>query len=211
MKFGVLTILLLVFSSCYNVTENETEQMQIEVDSTELNIKTVEKELGNLKLTFFLDNPIDLQVFKRLKDINYTTTSVSNGKNYHFHPDIKDSIFYVYYYPTKDVNSSEIDRVFVLKFGENKHTYEDENEVLIELMVFNKDPDLGNANLVGLIKTELESEFGTDYLTLGSRIVYSNKNRVLIIELENSKVKSYRYIRLNTENVDQDLIRGIIE
>ena len=82
---------------------------------------------------------------------------------------------------------------------------------MIELRVFNKDSDLGKANLIGLSTTELESEFGTDYLTFDNGIVYSYKNRILIIELNNSKVKSYNYIKLNTEKIDKNLIGQIIK
>jgi hypothetical protein len=82
-----------------------------------------------------------------------------------------------------------VNKIIVFKYGENKHKFEDETETLIEMRIFNKDADLGKANLVGLSKTELESELGTDYLTFDDRIVYSNKNRVLIIEFNDSKVK----------------------
>jgi len=77
--------------------------------------------------------------------------------------------------------------------------------------VFNKDSDLGKANLIGLSTTELESEFGTDYLTLDNRLIYSEKNKILILELENSKIKSFNYIKLSTEKIDSDLIRKITE
>ena len=74
-----------------------------------------------------------------------------------------------------------------------------------------KDLDLGKANLIGLSETDLESEFGNDHLTFENRIVYPNNNKLLILELENSKVKSFRYIKLNTEKVDKDLIGEIMK
>ena len=163
-------------------------------------------------MTEFLEKPIDLQKFKKSKNRNYITTSVSSGTDYYFEPKIKDSIFYTYNYPTENfTDSKRIDQIIVLKHGKNKHTYEDETEILIELRIFNKDLDLGKANLVGLSKTELESEFGANYMNFDNGIAYSNKNRVLILELENSKVKSYRYIKLNTEKIDNDLIGQIIK
>lgn len=64
------------------------EKLKLELNSeSKLGIKS------NLKLVEFLENPIDLQKFKKLKNINYSTAGVSNGMNYHFHPKIKDSIF----------------------------------------------------------------------------------------------------------------------
>ena len=212
MKIRILTTLFLVFISCKNVTEKETEQVEILIDSTELKTEIVNKPTENFNLNSFLENPIDLQSFKKSKNINYTTTGVSSGMNYHFHPKIKDSIFYTYNYPTENfTDSKRIDQVLVFKYGNNKHTYDDESEILIELRIFNKDSDLGKANLVGFTKTELESEFGIDYLVLESGIAYSKENKVLILEFDNSKVKSYRYLKLNTENVDKDLIQQIVE
>ena len=210
MRFGVLITLFLAFISCKNVSERETEQVQMVVDSTGLKIKTVEKQTENFKLTSFLEHPIDLQEFKKSKNRNHTTTGVSNGTDYYFEPKIKDSIFYKYNYPTENfTDSKRIDQIVVFKYGKNKHKYKDETEILIELRVFNKDLDLGKANLVGLTKTELESEFGNDYLTFDNGIAYSNKNKVLILELDKSKVNSYRYVKLNTEKIDNNLIGQI--
>ena len=214
MKITILTILFLALLSCKDVTErkpNEPKSDRFEL-LPEPDKAEKEKYLKNQNLTSLLENPIDLQKFKKSKNRNYTTTGVSNGTDYYFEPKIKDSIFYTYNYPTENfTDSKRIDQIVVFKYGKNKHTYEDENEILIELRIFNKDLDLGKANLVGLTKTELESEFGKTYLNFEDGIAYSNKNKVLILELENSKVKSYRYIKLNTEKIDTDLIGQIIK
>ena len=213
MKITILTILFLALLSCKDVTErkpNEPKSDRFEL-LPEPDKAEKEKYLKNQNLTSFLKNPIELQNFKEKKSRN-VTTSVTNGTEFYFNPKTKDSIFYVYYYPAEKFNNPrKIDQIIVFKHGENKHKYDDQTETLIELRVFNKDSDLGKANLVGLTKTELESEFGNDYLTFDNGIAYSNKNKVLILELENSKVKSYRYIKLNTEKIDTDLIGQIIK
>lgn len=214
MKIRVLTILFLAFLSCKDVAgkkpdESKSDRFELlpEPDKAEK-----EEYKKNLNLTSLLENPIDLQAFKKLKSRDCTTTSASGGTDYYFQPKINDSIFYTYNYPTENfTDSKRIDQIVVLKYGKNKHTYEDETEILIESRIFNKDLDLGKANLVGLSKTNLESEFGNDYLTFDDGIAYSNKNRVLILEMDSSKVKSYRYIKLNTEKIDADLIGQIIE
>lgn len=177
------------------------------------NIQIIKPEINpkiNKKLIKFLESPIDLQEFKNMKKMRFTT-SVTNGMNYYFHPKVNDSIFYSYYYPSEKIIPQEIDKIIVFKYGENKHTYKDETEILIELRIFNQDSDLEKANLVGLTKTELETKFGSDYLTLDNRIIYSNKNKVLILDLDNSKVKSFNYIKLSTEKIDSDLIKRIAE
>lgn len=192
------------------MTKKETEQIQIVVDSTGLEIETSKKYSENLKLTSFLENPIDLQEFKKRKN-KYVTTSVNNGLDYQYHPKINDSIFYGYNFITDNIGQKGVNEIIVFKYGENKHRYEDETEILIELRIFNKDSNLGKSNLIGISKTELESEFGTDYLTLDNRIIYSEKNKILILELENLKIKSFNYIKLSTKKIDSDLIRKITE
>ena len=192
------------------MTEKETDQLQIVVDSTGLKIKTTEKQSENLKLTSFLENPIDLQEFKKKKNRN-VTTSVNNGLKYQYHPKINDSIFYGYNFITDSIGPKGINEVVVFKYGENKHKYEDETEILIELRIFNKDSDLGKADLIGLSKTGLESEFGTDYLKLKEGLAYSNKNKLLIFNIQNSIIKSYRYLKLSTEKISNNLIHKLAE
>ncbi|WP_298343007.1 hypothetical protein [uncultured Algibacter sp.] len=211
MKIRVLTILLLALLSCKKTTKKEAEQIQIVIDSTGLKIEKAEKTTKNSKLISFLENPIDLQDYKAIK--GKSLSSVTNGLNYHYHPNIRDSIFYNYSAFPTDSTWSEMEPVWitVFKFGDKRHSWDDKTEILIELSVKGKDKDLKKANIIGLSKAELESEFGTDYLTLDNRIVYSNKNKVLILELENSEVKSFNYIKLSTEKIDADLIRQIIK
>ena len=201
---------VLFFLSCKNATEKETEQVQIVVDSTGLKIEKVKKPTENLQLISFLENPIDLHKFKSKKNGN-GTTSVNNGLKYQYHPEINDSIFYGYNFITDSIGPKGINEIIVFKYGENKHRFEDETEILIEMRIFNKDSDLEKANLIGLSKTELESEFGNDYLSFDNGIAYSNKNKILILEMDSSKVKSYRYIKSNTEKIDKKLIRQIIK
>src|SRR5665811_1932334 len=103
MKIQVLTIIFFVFFSCECVDKKEVEEIQKMDDSTGLKIEKAEKMVKNSNLISFLENPIDFQAFKELKDINYTTTGVANGRAYYFQPNIKDSIFYAYNYPTENI------------------------------------------------------------------------------------------------------------
>ena len=176
----------------------------IEIEKPQLDSKI------NLKLISFLENPIDWQYFKKNRHGD-VTTSVTNGMEFYFHPKFNDSIFYSYNLVTPNIGERGVNDATVFKYGKNKHRYDDETEILIELRVLNQDADLGKANLVGLTKTELEVKLGSDYSTYANQIIYSNKNKVLIIELNNSKIKSYRYIKLNTEKIDSVLIQKITE
>lgn len=180
-------------------------------EKTELVNESKSEIISDSHLIKFLEKPINLQVFKARKNRTTITTSVTNGLNYQHHPKIMDSIFYGYNFITDSIGPKGINEIVVFKYGENKHRFEDETEILIEMRIYNKDSDLGKANLIGLSKTELESEFGIDYLTFDNGIAYSNKNNVLILELDRSKVNSYRYVKLNTEKIDNDLIGQIIK
>lgn len=200
---GFLILGIIAVQDKYEPEQFENKTKIVENQQTE--------SIINTNLIEFLENPIDLQDFKKKKGMRFTT-SVTNGTEYYFNPKIKDSLFYVYYYPAeKFEDSREIDQIIVFKHGENKHRYEDQTETLIEFRVFNKDSDLGKANLIGLSKTELESEFGNDYLIFDNGIAYSHKNKVLILEMDSSKAKSFRYIKLNTDKIENDLIGQIIK
>jgi hypothetical protein len=199
---GFLILGIIAVQDKYEPEPNDYKIDVIKNNQTESKIKN--------NLIEFLENPINLLDFKKKKEMLFTT-SVTNGNEYYFNPKINDSIFYAYNYPDFKKESNKINQFVVFKHGKNKHSYEDQAETLIEFRIFNPDSDLGKANLYGLTKTELESKFGTIYLNFENGIAYSYKNKVLTIELNNSKVKSFRYIKLNTENIDQDLIRQIVE
>lgn len=215
MKTQISLLLLIVFISCKNDHKNKVipkKSKNFELISQPDKVKNI-KPSNNSNLIDFLEKPIDLKEFKELtiNKKNYITTGVCNSKDYYFLPKIKDSIFYIYNYLNGSLTNSErINQIIVFKHGNNKHLYDDENEILIELRIFNNDTSLEEGNLVGLTKSELETKFGTNYLIINKRIVYSYKNKVLIIELNQSKVKSYNYVFLNTEKIDIDLIKKIL-
>jgi hypothetical protein len=71
MKIRLLTTLFLVFISCKNATEKKTEQLQIEIDSSELKIKTVEKKIE--------DNQPELE-FDQISEIIKSTFEIENLK-----------------------------------------------------------------------------------------------------------------------------------
>ncbi|MFD2564804.1 hypothetical protein [Aquimarina rubra] len=211
MKLVVIIVLILICFGCNHTSENKSDEPK----SNRLELipepdkKEREKYLRRKTLINFLENPIDLQQYKSVKN-KTVTTGVINGMNYYFHPQINDSIFYQYNY-LNGWRPYPIAQIIVFKNGKNKHTYKDETETLIELKVFRKDNDLQQANLIGLTKTELELKFGTDYLNHNNEIAYSNENKVLILTLDSSKVRSYRYIKLDTNIINTDLIGRIME
>lgn len=202
----VISVLIYLVSMSFHV---QKEYREIPIEKNEV-VKTPKLDV-NSSLVEFLKSPIDLQKFKSDKKRNVTTT-VTNGMNYYFSPKFKDSIFYKYNFITeKEGGKIGINKLVVFKYGESKHKYDDSTEILIELKISNKDVGLKKANLVGTTKKDIESKFGKDYLVFEKGIVYSHKDKVLMIEFNDSIVNSFKYIRLNTNVIDDELIRKIKE
>lgn len=200
-------ILILILLSCKKQEGTGMKEIKVIISPDSLNVKTIQKTTKNHTLTTFLENPINLKEYKNKKTL--VTTSVANGLAYPLHPNRKDSVFYKYYY----VNATTLKKyanILVFKYGKGKHNYDDDSEILIALNIFDTDTDLKDANLVGLTKTAIESKFGTGYRTVLGKMIYSHKNKILLLTFNNSKIISYRFIKLNTEYIDDDLIQKII-
>ena len=95
MKIRVLTILFIALLSCKNATEKKTELVQIVVDSTELKVKTTEKEIANIipelefrkisetiKMNFGIENPEFKEVYKPLEKEYYTLIDSNKVKSF---------------------------------------------------------------------------------------------------------------------------------
>jgi hypothetical protein len=207
MNSKIFIILLIV--SCQNVTRDQNIQKNNE-NTNELKVESALQKTNKLVANSFLENMIDFQKFKEVKSLRFTTT-VTQNKAFYFTPEINDSIYYLYnYLPEKYKSSFKEDNAIVFKYGKNQHTYEDDTEILLELSIYNEDSNLGSINLVGLSQTDLISKFGSHYEMFDNFMVYSNKQTILLIELNNSKAQSFRYIKLNTEIINQDLINQIL-
>lgn len=210
MRVKIFLIFLISVFGCKNTPDKAPANQQKSVDNTEIDSVLSQQTLQTFKLISFLENPLDLQNFKAKKMRN-VTTSVTNGLYYYYNPAINDSIFYSYNFITDTIGPKGINDIVVFKHGALKHSYDDATEILIDMKISNKDTALEKADLVGVSKTELESEFGKNYQTTVNGMVYAYQNKVLIIELEESQVRSYRYLKLNTDKVDKDLIKRIME
>ena len=100
MKIKVLTILCLVFLSCKNANEKETEQIQIVVDSTELNNTTTEKQnvkikpdlefkeiSGTIKSHFGIESIEFTKAHKILKESFYPLLDSTKIKGFKHYPE----------------------------------------------------------------------------------------------------------------------------
>lgn len=162
-------------------------------------------------LNSFLENPIDLQTFKKKSDRQYITTSVYGASNYHVKPKGKNGIFYSYDFSRKTKNGHNINSIIVFKKGEQHHLFNDDDETIIELNIVFQDANLKEANLVGLSKEVLITKFGEHFRKVGNHLVFSNQNKILLLEISNGVVKKYKYVSLNTSVINEDLIQKLIK
>jgi len=200
-KSIIFLIILLAFS-CKQTEKKDFEKNQPQIDSLNFNEKINKPELNQ-----FLENPIDLIEYKKIKK-NWIST-VTDNQSFYEKFKLRDSLFYEYTYPNGKLDLNRLDKIVVMKFGENKHTYNDKTEKLIELNIFNKDSMLRKANLVGLTNSQIELKFGKENLKIENEYIYYNENKLLILTIKNDKVDSYKYLRLNTEKIDIELIKQI--
>lgn len=95
----VVIIVVFFLLSCEYVTDAEGEkQIGVVADSSVSKMEEERRSVKTLSLISFLDAPIDLQKYKKSKKNQYTTTSVSNKKDYYFQPKIENAIYYTYYF-----------------------------------------------------------------------------------------------------------------
>ena len=205
MKKIKLIIIFLISSLIFSC--NQTEKKDIEKTESQINSPNFNKEINNSELNLFLENPIDLIDYKNHQK-NWTST-VSSGQPYYEKFEFKDSIFYSYNYVIEKLDLKRLDEIIVFKFGENKHRYNDKTEKLIELNIFNQDSILKKADLVGLTNSLIESKFGKENFKIDNEFIYFNENKLLILTIKDDKVDSYKYLRLNTDKIDKELIKKI--
>jgi len=201
----ILTTVSLIFG-CNQRKNLNNEKVEIHIDSMGLKIVKKNKK-SNSELISFLENPIDLIDYKNQKK-NWTSSGF-NGFSYYYSPQKRDSIYYAYTYPNDNENPMRFDKIIVFKYGENKQIYNDNTERLIGMNIFSNDSLLGKANLIGLTTSRIKSRFGESELSTSDKLIYINENKIILLKIENNKVASFKYLKLNTNNIDKELIEQI--
>jgi len=119
MKIRVLITLFIVFISCKNVTEKETEQGEIVIDSIGLKIKTVEKQIGKVKTklefeklskiiksNFEIENFELKEIYKPWEKEYYTLIDSNTVKSFKMYSD-----FLIIEFDNSLISESEFDKI----------------------------------------------------------------------------------------------------
>jgi hypothetical protein len=62
-----------------------------------------------------------------------------------------------------------------------------------------KDPDLGQADLVGRAVSEIKARFGEPFAVVGNVLVYQRQGRALAVHTKEGAVDWFQYVRLSRE------------
>jgi hypothetical protein len=152
------------------------------------------------ELAGFLAAPIDLVRFKKKK-------GPSNSGSFYtslliYRPD-KPGFFYRYrMFRTPAYSEDEKFHGFsvvVYKLGAKVGDYYDTNEMLVAIWCRLKDPDLGQADLVGRQMSEITARFGEPFAVVGDVSVYQRHQRALSIHAKDGAVDWFKYVRLRRD------------
>lgn len=162
---------------------------------------------GQKNLLQFLENPLDLVQFKRVKGISNNGAAKRPGGPRTYHQPPGRGFYYQYFnFPIfgKDQRGDAPPRealgdlvIVVYKFGQTVGDFYDTRELLIEISVKARDYDLMKTNLVGLDLKAITDRFGTDYIKIEDLIVFHANKKVLVLSAPGGVVQWFRYVRLN--------------
>jgi len=153
------------------------------------------------QLAAFLVAPIDLVRFKRSK-------GQSNSGGFHasrwFHRPKEPGFFYQYMLfltPRQYTEGERFDgfSIVVYKLGKEVGDYYDTNEILVAVWCRLKDPDLGQADLVGMLVPEIKARFGEPFAVIGDVLVYQLDRRALSVHTNGGAVDWFKYVRLSRD------------
>ena len=89
--------------------------------------------------------------------------------------------------------------IVVYKFGKEIGDYYSSNETLIAIWCRLKDPDLGQADLVGKFVPEIKARFGEPFAVVGEILIYYKNNRALSVHTKDGAVNWFKYVRLSRD------------
>jgi len=150
-------------------------------------------------LTAFLATPIDLVTFKEKKG---PSNSGSFKENPWIYRPEEPGFFYQYKLFGTPARFSDGERlrgfsVVVYKFGKKIGDYYDSNETLIAIWSRLRDPDLGQADLVGKSVPEIKERFGEPFAAVGDVLIYHHHGRALSVHTKDGTVDWFKYVRLS--------------
>lgn len=170
------------------------------------------KAAANDELGRFLAAPLDLAAFKRKKG-----GSLNEGIDASpwFYRPRRPGFFYKYMMFDSPLSYSEVERlsgfsVVVYKLGSRIGDYNDTNEVLVAIWCRLKDPDLGQADLVGRPVSEVTARFGEPFARVGDVLVYQRHRRALSVHTSGGAVDWFKYVALSREIDTPDVVPELL-
>jgi len=216
-KLFYIIALLFFFQSCNRAPEKASKYSQKNKKSSIIkkseNVKhkhIQDKKSNRDTINKFLNKPFDLFKFKEKKRMS--NSGIGRKESYYFKPN-KEGMYYRYFLFSRlqgyiGTNKNKIIRknngleITVYKeLGKYRFKYSDPTEILIEVRARFNDFDLPELALVGLDSSFIIKEFGKPDYYKKECMIYQFKNRALILNINNKKVKWLKYLNLE-EGID---------
>ncbi len=89
--------------------------------------------------------------------------------------------------------------VVVYKFGKEIGDYHDNNETLVAIWCRLRDPDLGQADLVGRSVSDINVRFGEPFAVVENVLIYHRHGRALSVHIKDGAVDWFKYVRLRRD------------
>lgn len=187
----------------------DTLQLPIETSK-----KTIEK-LSSLDSSLprlsardsFLLKPFDLYKFKR--KVGQSNSGGSGDHTYRYKPKYRGMYYSFFmfsrlkvYYGNRKEDTLRLEglRIITYKpYGKYKNDYLDPTEELIEVVARFNNFDLPELAFVGLRKTEIIKKLGDPSFEKNNCLVYTFRDRALILNMKNDEVRWLKYVHLKFE------------
>lgn len=198
-NFITKTIVILLFVSTASLLLTNAIQGQTRPHNKSL----VKPTKQNDALAAFLSVPLELITFKIKKG---PSNSVSFEASHWMHRPKESGFFYQYKLFATPTRYSEGERfrgfsIVVYKFSKKIGDYYDSNEKLVAIWCRLRDPDLGQADLVGRFASEIKALFGKPFAVVGDIMIYQHHGRALSLHTKDGIVDWFKYVRL-TRDID---------
>ncbi|MBU0768569.1 MAG: hypothetical protein KJ687_05730 [Proteobacteria bacterium] len=188
-------IVLLVSTASLALTTAIQEQTRPQAKSP------VKPTKQNDAIAAFLSVPIDLITFKIKKG---PSNSGSFKASHWIYRPKEPGFFYQYKLFVTPTRYSEGERfrgfsIVVYRFGKEIGDYYDSKEKLLAIWCRLRDPDLGQADLVGRFLPEIKARFGEPFAVVGDILIYHRHGRALSVHTKDGTVDWFKYVRLSRD------------
>jgi hypothetical protein len=210
---------LLIQDSIINKTNDSLLIEKLHQKNRRTEFRILMTNVNNKRRDELLDNPFDLQKFKKIKGQSNSGGAPKN--TYYFKPVTKGFYYrfmmfkpmagYIGEIPSNDIHYEGGLTVITYKpFGKYRSSYFDPTETLIEVVAIMNDQDLPELAFVGLDTVDIKKKLGDDFIRKENCFIYYKDKNVLVLKIKGKKVEWLKYTRLNyiinKDNIVPDLL-----